>query len=75
MSDIEGGCACGAVRFKIAGPMMGAGTCHCVDCQKASGGGPAYVALAPKLTPGVSLSTTTQEIPPGPSAPVRAMTT
>ena len=49
MSDIEGGCACGAVRFKISGPMMGAGTCHCLDCQKASGGGPNYVVLAPKL--------------------------
>jgi len=27
---------------------MGVGVCHCTDCQKASGGGPNYVALAPK---------------------------
>lgn len=27
---------------------MGVGVCHCRDCQKASGGGPNYVALAPK---------------------------
>ena len=42
-----GGCACGAVRFKISAPLMGVGICHCTDCQKASGGGPNYVALAP----------------------------
>lgn len=49
MSDIEGGCACGAVRFKITAPVMGVGVCHCLDCQKASGGGPNYVALVPKV--------------------------
>jgi hypothetical protein len=48
MSDIEGGCACGAVRFKITAPPIGTGVCHCLDCQKASGGGPNYVALVPK---------------------------
>jgi hypothetical protein len=48
MTDREGGCACGAVRFKITAPFMGVGVCHCTDCQKASGGGPNYVALAPK---------------------------
>jgi hypothetical protein len=48
MSDIEGGCACGAVRFKITAPLMGVGVCHCRACQYASGGGPNYVALAPK---------------------------
>jgi hypothetical protein len=49
MTEITGGCACGKVRFKIAGPLMGCAVCHCRDCQKASGGGPNYVALAPKL--------------------------
>lgn len=48
MSDIEGGCACGKVRFKITQPIVGVAVCHCADCQKASGGGPNYVALAPK---------------------------
>ena len=47
MTDREGGCACGAIRFKITAPFMGVGVCHCADCQKASGGGPNYVALAP----------------------------
>ncbi len=43
-----GGCACGAIRFKISAPFIGIGACHCRDCQKASGGGPNYVGLAPK---------------------------
>jgi len=42
-----GGCACGAIRFKVSAPFMGVGVCHCTDCQKASGGAPNYVALAP----------------------------
>ena len=49
MSDIEGGCACGKVRFRITQPIMAVAACHCLDCQKAAGGGPTYVALAPKL--------------------------
>jgi hypothetical protein len=49
MSELTGGCACGAVRFEITAPLMGFGVCHCLDCQKAAGGGPAYVALAPKM--------------------------
>ena len=48
MSDITGGCACGKVRFKITAPLMGCGVCHCLDCQKASGGGANYVAIAPR---------------------------
>jgi hypothetical protein len=44
----NGGCACGAIRFKVTKPFMGVGVCHCTDCQKASGGTGAYVALAPK---------------------------
>lgn len=45
----RGGCACGAIRFKITALLMGVGVCHCTDCQKASGGAPNYVALAPKM--------------------------
>jgi hypothetical protein len=49
MAELTGGCACGAIRFEIAGSLMGVGVCHCRDCQKASGGGPNYVGLAPKV--------------------------
>lgn len=47
MSERTGGCACGAIRFKVTAAIVGVGVCHCTDCQKASGGPPNYVALAP----------------------------
>jgi hypothetical protein len=48
MTEMAGGCACGAVRFKTTASPIGVGVCHCLDCQKSSGGGPNYVALIPK---------------------------
>jgi hypothetical protein len=47
MSERTGGCACGAIRFKITAPLMGVGVCHCKDCQKAAGGPPNYACLVP----------------------------
>ena len=32
---VEGGCACGAVRFRITGTPLRAGLCHCMTCRKA----------------------------------------
>lgn len=43
----QGGCACGAIRFRITAPVLGVGACHCTDCRKMAGGGPNYVALVP----------------------------
>jgi len=34
----SGGCQCGAVRFKVEGPMGEASVCYCRMCQKATGG-------------------------------------
>lgn len=48
MSDLEGGCACGAIRYRLTAPFFAVGLCHCRGCQYASGGGPNYVGLAPK---------------------------
>jgi hypothetical protein len=47
MMERTGGCACRAIRFRITGPFLAVGVCHCTDCQKASGGGPNYFAVAP----------------------------
>ncbi len=40
---IEGGCACGNVRYKINGPWDLGFKCHCRDCQRSSGS--AYAAI------------------------------
>jgi hypothetical protein len=34
---VTGGCACGAVRYAIDGPLREALVCHCVDCLAAVG--------------------------------------
>lgn len=53
---IEGGCACGAVRFRCDAAPLFTFYCHCVDCQKASGGpfvaGLAVPAAAFRFTKG-----------------------
>ena len=33
----EGGCLCGAVRYRIAGPLPNVAHCHCSMCRRASG--------------------------------------
>ncbi len=37
MSEREGGCQCGRVRYRIAGEPLMLVACHCTECQKASG--------------------------------------
>ena len=34
---LEGGCHCGAIRYRIEGPPPESGYCHCRDCQQTSG--------------------------------------
>jgi hypothetical protein len=47
-----GGCQCGAVRYRVEGPLGNAGFCHCRMCQKAFGsfGAPLVSAPIAKLT-------------------------
>jgi len=44
-SPLTGGCQCGAIRYAITAEPMAAATCHCRDCQYASGGAPAHALL------------------------------
>lgn len=34
----EGGCLCGAVRYRVTGDPVATTLCHCRSCRKASGG-------------------------------------
>jgi hypothetical protein len=35
--ELEGGCACGAVRYRLTAPPLIVHACHCRDCQKLTG--------------------------------------
>lgn len=37
MSKLEGGCACGKVRYRLASAPMFTQACHCRDCQRQLG--------------------------------------
>jgi len=41
-SSASGGCLCGAVRYKITGPLRNVVVCHCSMCQKLHGGSGAH---------------------------------
>ena len=45
MPTLEGGCACGAVRYRLTSPPMIVHCCHCRDCQRQTGGAFAVNAL------------------------------
>ncbi len=34
MADLSGRCACGAITWKTAGPVLWAGHCHCDSCRR-----------------------------------------
>lgn len=36
-ANLEGGCQCGAVRYRVVAPPRWVGHCHCRMCQKAHG--------------------------------------
>ena len=48
MSEIKGGCLCGAVRYTArAGPAL-VGVCHCRDCQKFTGSAFGFLVGLPR---------------------------
>jgi hypothetical protein len=38
MKQLEGGCACGAIRYKLTRRPLIVHACHCRDCQRLTGG-------------------------------------
>lgn len=45
----EGGCLCGAIRFRVRGEPLRVGICHCTDCRKTSGSAFVTYAVWPRL--------------------------
>ena len=44
--DVEGGCYCGAVRYRASGEPLMRAQCHCRECQYITGGSPnVFMAL------------------------------
>jgi hypothetical protein len=39
LAPLSGGCMCGAVRYSISKPLLGAIYCHCKRCQRRTGTG------------------------------------
>jgi hypothetical protein len=37
MTDMEGGCLCSAVRYRVRGEPLHSAICHCKSCRKAAG--------------------------------------
>jgi hypothetical protein len=35
--DLNGGCQCGAVRYRVTGAPQRSALCHCIDCRKSAG--------------------------------------
>ena len=48
--ELEGGCYCGAVRYKTEGEAVFKGQCHCRECQYGSGGAPNIVMGMPEAS-------------------------
>ncbi|MFP6564558.1 MAG: GFA family protein [Myxococcota bacterium] len=44
----DGGCRCGAVRYRMNAEPFVVAHCHCRDCQYSTGGGSAVVMIAPR---------------------------
>ena len=43
----EGGCRCGALRFRVSAAPMSTAVCHCTGCQRMSGGAFSTTAMVP----------------------------
>lgn len=61
MSEIEGGCNCGAVRWRLASEPKMVAVCHCDNCRRQSGGAFSVNAIVPGDAMAVTGDLTTYE--------------
>jgi hypothetical protein len=54
MAGIEGGCLCGAVRYRTAAEPVLVGICHCRDCQKFTGSAFGFIVGLPRAALAIS---------------------
>ena len=48
MGSFEGGCLCGAIRYRAGGNSFGSVACHCRDCQRIASGSAANFLIMRK---------------------------
>ena len=64
---IEGGCYCGAIRYKADGEPLMKAECFCRDCQYVSGGNSAFVMAMPadgfEITKGTTKAYSRADLP------------
>ncbi|MDB5572757.1 MAG: uncharacterized protein JWN93_3940 [Hyphomicrobiales bacterium] len=48
MAAHDGGCLCGAIRYRVSGEPIASVACYCRDCQHAAGAGPNNMLLLKK---------------------------
>lgn len=46
--ELEGGCYCKKIRYRVAGDAVFKGQCHCRECQYFTGGSPNVVMAIPE---------------------------
>ena len=46
----QGGCQCGAVRYKVSDEPLRVGLCHCTDCRQTSGSAFTMFAVWPRAS-------------------------
>lgn len=59
MAIFQGGCLCGAVRYRAEAEPIFAGVCHCTNCQKQTGSAFSCEVAVPK--PALSITGQTRE--------------
>ena len=47
----EGGCACGAVRYRLASAPLFVHCCHCLNCQRQTGSAKVGWVVLPESAP------------------------